>query len=678
MKYLQVLTSVLAAAALTLIPVVHTRTVHAQSVPTFTPSDCAPLLTPQTDSPWNLLAPDPDERMRCGYVTVPETHGADDARTLRLAVVVLGATGDAPELDPLFLLQGGPGGGTIDTYQLLMRSHAVRTQRDIVLFDQRGTGRSQPFLGCTETYDAAVRTAEDLLSYEEAARTNEQAMLQCRERLAREGVRLDAFDSIENARDIDDVRRALGYEKINLYGVSYGSQLAQHATREIPNALRSVILDAVAPLAESFVAAAARSENRALTEFFAACTAHPVCSIDYPNLEATYFDLIAQLDAAPLRMRVDDPNTGRTYNAWLDGQTLQGLFFQSLYSAELLPLLPRLIIDLRSGDTGFAGNLASLFVFDKSVAHGMYFSVICAEDAGFDPQQLDFSTLRPQISAHAASDAELLLRVCRAWNVAALPPPANEPVRSDIPTLVLNGRFDPITPPSNGAAVAATLSAAYVFTFPNSAHGAFPMNDCADGITQAFIARPDQQPDSTCIDAGGSIAFVGKNSLITVPVVGQMLNAPSTARQQQFLALAAAVLVLLSGIVLMPLGWLLRLLLSRRSSHPMPFAARAMPWAAALYTFGIIVFVGGIFGAAITAAAGNDYSFLVGVTSDILPLFSLLPVLAILAVVILWGVVAGWRSGTWGILRRLYRSALALAAIVASAVLVVWGMFNAL
>ncbi|MCX6018951.1 MAG: alpha/beta hydrolase, partial [Chloroflexi bacterium] len=263
-------------------------------------------------------------------------------------------------------------------------------------------------------------------------------------------------------------------------------------------------------------------------------------------------------------------------------------------------------------------------------------------------------------------------------NVAALPAPANEPVRSDIPTLVLNGRFDPITPPSNGAAVAATLSAAYVFTFPNSAHGAFPMNDCADGITQAFIARPDQQPDGACIDAGASIAFVGKNSLISVPVVGQMLNAPSTTRQQQFLALAAAMLVLLSGIVLMPLGWLLRLLLSRRSSRPMPFAARVMPWAAALYTFGIIVFVGGIFGAAIAAIAGNDYSFLGGVTSDILPLFSLLPVLAILTGVILWGVVAGWRSGTWGILRRLYRSALALAAIVASIVLVVWGMFNAL
>ncbi len=652
--------------------------VRAQSAPAFEVADCAALLVPETDNPLNALLPAPDEHMRCGYVSVPESHASADGRTLRLAVVVLEATGDARKADPLFMLQGGPGGGTIDTYQILMRNQTIRAQHDIVLFDQRGTGKSQPALKCHESYDAAVRNAEIRLSPEEEQRIYETAVAQCHTRLIEEGIRLNAFNSFENARDIDDVRIALGYEKINLYGVSYGTQLAQHAMREIPAALRSVILDGVVRLPGSFVIDAAHSENRAVTEFFSACAADATCARDYPHLEQTFYDLVTQLDQRPLRMRVDDPNTGNTHSMFLDGLTLQGMLFQSLYSSEIIPLLPRMIYDLQAGNTGLAGNVASLFAFDDSVAQGMYLSIICAEDANFDPHQVSAPDLRPQIAAAAVKDAQSLLDSCRTWNVEALPAVANEPVSSTIPTLLLNGRFDPITPPSNGIAVASTLGASYVFTFPTSAHGAFPMNDCANGITQAFIARPDQQPDGTCIDPGASIAFVGKNSLIPVPVVGQMLNAPSTARQRQFLALAAAMLVLLSGIVLMPLGWLTRLLLGRRSSRPMPFAARVMPWAAALYTFGIIVFVGGIFGAAIAAIAGNDYSFLGGVTSDILPLFSLLPVLAILTGVILWGVVAGWRSGTWGILRRLYRSALALAAIVASIVLVVWGMFNAL
>lgn len=648
--------------------------VHAQLTPTFSPTGCTTMLAPKTDNPLNALLPAADERMHCGYVTVPETHDANDGRTLQIAVVVLKATGKDLLADPLFLLQGGPGGGTIDTYQARLRSHAIRERRDIVLFDQRGTGRSQPLLRCTEPYDADVRTAEQRLSFEESTRISEEAIAQCRERLTREGVRLDAFDSVENARDIDDVRRALGYQKINLYGVSYGSQLAQHAMRVTPDSLRTVILDAVAPLAGSFVMDVSKSENRALTEFFTACADDSICSRDYPNLEARYFELVAQLDAAPLRVRVDDPNTGRTYQAWLDGQTLQDMFFQTLYSAEILPLLPRLIEDLRAGDTGFAGNILSLFAFDQSVALGMYFSVICAEDVDFDPRSIDTSKIRPQIAEHAVDEAESLLRMCRNWNVSALPSIVNQPVRSAVPTLVLNGRFDPITPPSNGVDAAAELSTSYVFTFSNSAHGAFPMNNCADGVMQAFLAQPNRRPDDTCVREGAAIAFVGKDAIINVPVLGQLLNAPSAARQWEFLALIAALLTLLSGLILLPLGWLVRMLFKRNSRLPMSFATRAMPWAVMLYLVGLLVFIGGLFGAAIMSASEGEYAFLVGVTSDIRPLFTLPPVLAMLAAIVTWGVVSAWRGKAWGISRRIYRSILALATIAGVVVLLRWDL----
>jgi pimeloyl-ACP methyl ester carboxylesterase len=646
---------------------------RAQSTPAFTPSDCAALTTPLVDTPLNALLPAVDERMRCGYVTVPETHGSDDGRTLQLAVVVLGATGDQPHAAPLFVMQGGPGGGTIDTYQVLLRSHALRSSRDIVLFDQRGTGRSLPSLRCTETYDLAVRTAEERMTYTESTRMSEDALVACRSRLASSDVDLGAFDSIENARDIDDVRRALGYDKIDLYGVSYGSELALHAMREVPAALRTVILDAVAPVAGSFLTDVARSEDRALTAFFSACASDPTCAAEYPDLENTYFALVAALDQTPLRMRVDDPNSGQTYSVPLDGATLQELFFQLLYSKEMLPLLPKLIDDLRHGDVRLAGNVTSLFAFDRSVAQGMYFSVTCADDAGKMPTEPNFGDVRQQIAERAAQDSASLRRICRAWNVDAMPAEADQPVRSAIPTLLLNGAFDPITPPQNGVAVAASLENSYVFTFPNTAHGAFPTDACADGIVQAFLADPTRRPDDACVRGAEPLTFVGRDELIDAPVVGQLLTAPSTVRQWEFLVLTAALLALLSSLLFMPLGWFVRLVLRGKRPQPtLPFMAKLMPWATALQTMLVVVFVVGFFGGGVAAAAENDYSFLAGVRSTLWPLFTLPPAMIFLTIVMAWGTLAGTRSGGWGFVRSAYRVLLVAAAITICIVLARW------
>lgn len=666
-----VMSAVAAAAALAFGPA--PQYAHSAQALAFTPADCTALIAPLVDTPLNALLPPPDERMRCGYVTVPETHGASDGRTLELAVVVLGATGEPPHAAPLFVMQGGPGGGSIDTYQSILRNDELRTSRDIVLFDQRGTGKSQPSLRCSETYDLAVRTAELRMTYTETSRASEEALVACRDRLISSGVDLAAFDSIENARDIDDVRRALGYDKIDLYGVSYGSELAQHAMREIPAALRTVVLDAVAPVNGSFLTDAAHSEDRALTAFFSACAADATCAADYPNLETTYLDLVAELDRRPLHIRVDDPNTGSTYSVPLDGASLQEIFFQLLYSKEMLPLLPKLVDDLKRGDVGLAGNLTSLFAFDRSVAQGMYFSVICADDA-VPAETPDMSDLRPQIAERAAQDFTSLRRICRTWAVDPLPAAANEPVRSAIPTLLLNGAFDPITPPQNGVAVAAALENAYVFTFTNTAHGAFPTDPCATNIVRRFLAQPDDRPDHDCIRAAAPLTFVGRDALIPAPVVGQLLTAPSNARQQEFLVLAAATLTLLSSLILLPLGWFIRLIVrGGRRSAPAPFVARVLPWATALHGALTVVFVVGLLGAGIAAAAaGNDYSFLAGVRREWALLFTLPPALVFLTIVMAAGFVAGRRSAAWGVVRTLYRGLLVVAAAGVCVVLALW------
>jgi pimeloyl-ACP methyl ester carboxylesterase len=650
----------------------------AQGLPSYEQADCAVILKPPVDNPLNALIPGADSSIRCGYVSVPEEHDRSNGRTIKLAVAVLRATpgeGETAKPDPLVMLQGGPGGGTIDTYNLLMRNNDVRKERDIVLFDQRGTGKSLPALYCDETYQLAVQDAERRVDYDESLRNYDAALMACRDRLTKAGVNLNAFDSIENARDIDAVRVALGYDRVNLYGVSYGTLLALHAMREVPDHIRSVILDAVVPTQNNFVIEAAGSENRVLTEFFNACAADSVCDRDYPNLEKVYYDQVEQLSKTPARIRVSDPNTGRTYNSVIDGDGLQGVVFQSMYAANMIPLLPQMIYDLRAGNTDTLGNIASLFMFDKSVAQGMYFAVVCAEDSDYDPKDALKPDLRPQIAKNAEKDAAAQQAICKALNVEQLPAPVDEPVTSDIPTLVLNGQFDPITPPANGAQAAETLTNSYNYTFPNTAHGAFQSEDCAAKIAIAFLNEPGTRPEDTCITTLNPPSFVGARDLVRAPVIGELLTTAPRDRQLQFSVLMIALLVMASGLVLLPVGWLARLIFKK--NHPYrtpPFIANLMPWLVVLMGALLTAFVGGVFGAAIVSAGREELTFLAGVSRDVFALFTLPVGCALLTVLIVWGVVAGWRSGAWGLGRKLYRGTLALAAIASVAVLAMWNM----
>ena len=653
---------------------------RAQSGPTLDPVDCAVLLKPTSNNALvKALTLPADAETDCGYVTVPEERANDNGKTLKIAVVVLKASGGVRKNDPLFMLQGGPGGSTIETYSLLMRNasneqSAVRFTRDVVLFDQRGTGRSLPALKCDELYQLTLRTIEDPPDYEKSSAAAEKALDDCRERLIREGVNLNAFDSIENAADIETIREALGYDRINVYGVSYGTLLALHTMRNHPEHLRSVILDAVVPTQNNFMIEAPRTMNRAFTELFKACGSDPVCNKDYPELEKVFVQLIEDLNKTPLRMRVSDPDTGNSYNAFIDGNGFMGLVFQALYGTDIIPILPRIIYDMKAGDTRSLGTLTSLFAFEKSLANGMYFSVVCAEDSDFDPRDAVSDDLRPQVAKNAVKDAESTLRLCKKFNVDQLPNAVDDPVKSDIPTLVFNGNFDPITPPVNGIEAAKTLPNSFVYTFPNTGHGAFQANKCASQIAVDFLDSPGSKPLDTCIKDLGGPKWVGAQDLIRVAAGGEILTSTPRYRQIELGIAILGIGVLATGLLLLPLGWLARLIFSK--NHPTlkpPFIANLMPWLSMLNAVLFTAAIGAVLGFALLAAQNSDYSFLLGIRRENLLWFVLPIVSTVFTALIVWGVVAGWRSGAWGLGRKLYRSALALASIAATIVLAIWG-----
>jgi len=603
---------------------------------------------------------------------VPLQHSNLSGPVIQLGVVILHATGKSPAPDPLFMAQGGPGGSTIDIYLPLLKDSPIRQQRDIVLFDQRGTAHTKPNLQCTEVNDLLLRTVEMDVPDAESDKQNFDATQACKLRLQKDGVNLSAYDSVENAADVDTLRTALGYDQINLYGVSYGTLLAQHVMRNFPNTLRSVVLDGVVVPRTSFVAEAGRTENRSLSELFSTCKAEPKCNTAYPNLEKTYYDTAARWQQSPAHVPMVDTDNGKTYNVVVNGDTLEGLVFQALYATELLPYLPYIIDEASKGNTTPLGNIGGLFIFEQSVSYGMYYSVTCAEDSNFDPNAVDNSGVRADIIRRQKRDLQQLKAVCNMWKVDPLPPSADEPVKSDVPTLLLSGQFDPITPAPNAEDVARSLSNATTFVFPNTGHGAFQSEKCASRIVAAFITDPAVKPDGSCIAGLKPPQFQTQADIISLPLLLKLLDASPSVRLPLALA-GIGLLLLLSAWLVIPLSWLIRLV-TNRNGGTLSLAAKAMPWLTLLNALVLAAFVGVLFVLGVRMAQDNDYLVLFGMPASSRPLFMLPVVSILLAVLIVVGTLSGLRSDGWGTVRKINRTILALASIATLIGLALLGM----
>ncbi len=652
-----------------------------------------------------------DEYLQCGYLTVPADHAAASGATIRLAVVILKSQAAAPTPDPLFIAQGGPGGSTIDTYASTLLSDRPYPERDIVLFDQRGTLHSQPVLYCTEIDALTVQTIDQNLSPEESERLNLEAMTACRKRLADQGINLSNFNSLQNAEDIESLRQALGYDKINLYGVSYGTLLALHYMRLHPESLRSVILDGVVPPQTNVFLYGGQTENASFSRLFAACQADAACNAEFPDLEKVFFDLVARLNKEPARITIHDIEHNKTYpNAVVNGDTFQWLTFQLLYSGDVLTALPRLIYDARQGDFEVAGRILGILLFDQSMSYGMYYSVECAEDADFTPAEQDLSGVRPEIARLEQRSPQAMLDVCQAWNVQPLGPQVDEPVVSDLPTLLLSGAFDPVTPAPYAEQVAANLKHSYSFVFPAGGHGQFMSHDCADGIIGAFLNDPSQAPDAACIQNYPAPRFFTSRTVIDLPALLKLLNLDGAATLQ-FLLLILGWLFLMTALLVFPLAWLVNRARRKRaaaagmtpppvienpgedlpsawsrldpdpqpaSPPPSPIFVRLASWLA-----GLEAALLGLFLVALAVVVGqmlavNDNRLFYGVAGEARPWFGLPLLFGVLSLDMLVTMVILWVRGDGSFLRRLYYTLLTLTALVCTLVMGAMGILSGL
>ncbi|MGL4609181.1 MAG: alpha/beta fold hydrolase [Trueperaceae bacterium] len=444
------------------------------------------------------------ETVICGTLSVPELHSKRFGKRLELAVLTLKARSTSPLPDPILFLQGGPGGAALESIDY-WRNLPWRDTRDIILIDQRGTGYSKPDLVCTEFY-----AAYDLLEAVEA----------CRNRLSRM-TNLQAYNSDENAADIALVSQALGYESINLYGVSYGTRLALTVMRDSPKTLRSVVLDSTYPPQVERLLETEVNFYEMLQHVFEDCKADEMCNTAYPDLEGDFIATLERLENIPARVWGD--------SIYLSGSDLLGVYFQAMYDEGIVAGVPLSMDKLSDSDysdsllilSGIAKpneleNSITLFArFLQTIieiiqnqwrdvqAEGVFFSTECQEDVAFQSYtDVEEAVAElPDIFQTAALDqAQFMFDICKVWRVPRGKAIENAAVSSDIPTLVLAGKYDPVTSTKWGELASETLTRSYFYTFPNAAHGVFLSGDCPVIMVQAFLNNPETQPDSSCID----------------------------------------------------------------------------------------------------------------------------------------------------------------------------------
>lgn len=430
--------------------------------------------------------------VQCGKVDVPEDRGQASGRRLEIAVVILPAATLSPQPDPLFLLPGGPGQSSDALAPLAGALSGVRRNRDIVLIDPRGTGKSAP-LRCAAL---APRDAFDELADAEMIADIAQ---RCIVELRASGKSDPAqYTTSAVVADIDAVRAALGYERINLWGGSYGTRVVQEYLRRYPQRVRSVVLDGAAPPAMRISFDPWASREGALDHVFAACATTPACRDAYPDLETTLSRIRAGL-ASARTIHVADPRTGRERTLKPSFDTVVGALEGLVYAPESASLIPALVTRAATGD--YAPLIAAGIPLSDEVARtvnlALHFAVTCAEDAPrIDAAEVDRMLRRLRAPTLARRD----LAACDGWPRPSVPTDFYAPVVSDKPVLILSGGLDPVTPPSAGDQVATTLSHSRHIVASGYGHIVSP-HACAPRLIEKFIeAAGFATLPQSCID----------------------------------------------------------------------------------------------------------------------------------------------------------------------------------
>jgi pimeloyl-ACP methyl ester carboxylesterase len=458
------------------------------------------------------------DNVTCGFLTVPLKHEDPSGPTIQIAVAILKATGSNPAPEPLVLLNGGPGQGSDGIFEAFTDtsdySYAPLLERqDVILFDQRGTGRSVPSLLCPGDEIAAPSgtpgAGETPVPQPTVNTTEDEVNLyvDCLDDWS-DQIDLSAFNTKENAADVDALRSALGYTQMDLLGISYGTRLGLEIMRDFPDTVRSVVLSSPLPAEVNLYSGQVIAFDQALKKAFAGCEADRECNDNFPNLEDHFSKAVADLNNEPRDVNVQDPTTGETTSVTVDGSTFMNAVYNTLFIGPLIPAVAPLIFATANGNDKVLEQILPIVLStDVGIASGMFFAVDCQDMAAFTSkddvlQLVQQANVLPELGdPDFINDQNATFDICREAGLKESAASAHEPIKSDLSTLIFTGEYDPITPPLYGEILHADLSNSTLIEVPGVGHDQISTGGaCVIGLVVDFLNDPTASLDSSCVD----------------------------------------------------------------------------------------------------------------------------------------------------------------------------------
>ncbi|MES1202015.1 MAG: alpha/beta hydrolase [Pseudomonadota bacterium] len=456
----------------------------AWAEPRITPVDCA-----------TLTAMPAGARAECGYLHVQENRANPASREIAIPYLRAKSTSAHPAPDPLIIMTGGPGDRAI--HGEYIEGTSPLAHRDVIWFEQRGTALSQPALPCPEWDAAGRRGAIGEVNAAVLARALIAAGRTCAARARTQGADLSGYTSREIAADIEDLRRLLGFARVNLYGVSYGGRVVVEAARDYPGSVRSVFLNTPLPIEANYDEYANANMRRSLDMVFDGCATDPVCARAFPNIRTQFARIIANANTHPRQINVADGDA--QVSVRVDGRVLASALLGQLYAPFTFEVLPRTIDAIDRGDEGALKGLIG--IGGSGNAQLMRLAVWCNEEYPFENTQAIARQISDYPEFSGVDEANVPIGACEAAGFGDVHPPVaeNAPASIDTPVFIVSGAFDPATPPAWASAMAAHMSHAQQAIFPAGGHGSGFYYPCAWTLLDAFLNDPSKPVDSACV-----------------------------------------------------------------------------------------------------------------------------------------------------------------------------------
>lgn len=440
---------------------------------------------------------------KCGTYRVYENRATKKGRMITMNIVVFPATGSKREPDPIFYFAGGPGSAaTEDGIGIALEFKRLREHRDLVFVDQRGTGGSHP-LNC-EFYNP-----DDMQSYlgyffplDDIRKCRKQLELKAELKLYTTSIAMD---------DIDEVRAALGYEKINLFGGSYGTRAALTFLKRHPQHVRTATLQGVSPTDQFLPGDFALQNERALQGVLAECYADDACNKAFPKLKDEVKAVLERLMKGPVEVEIENPKTKERVKVKLNRDLAAEAIRYMLYHpvpAGRIPLTIHLAAENNFGPLAEAAFRYRLNLVGTG-SNGLYLTVTCAEDLpGINLPEAERTAANTFLGDYRVRQQR---EACALWPRASVEADYTAPIHSDVPVLILTGEWDPVTPPMHGDRVAKTLTNSLHIVVPHGAHalGGLENVDCIMRISAEFMERGTTKGiDTTCVKSIRRKGFV--------------------------------------------------------------------------------------------------------------------------------------------------------------------------